>query len=306
MVRGAHPTQLSISTLKLSKNMETKTKRMVLISKFDENSLELVDMRFLPPKILVPNDIKDYKFLSRGIEEVDIKNNKVRFITPSMVALQINIANEALIEIKALNSKIQNLHSKQKLDDGSINNLLIEHTLEVYNFIEHAQKAIIFSFTALETFINLSIPNDFIWSKTTPRKTEVYNKEQIERYISWKEKINLIVTDIYQVPQIKQMSFWSDLIELLDIRNRLIHIKSSDDTEVLTDLLNKNIFKICFSSQEYINYISENMVENDNLKAIDIEKFPIISSKNRIALIQENVDKLSPVYIPEEYKNSYL
>ncbi|MFC6204076.1 hypothetical protein ACFPZK_05065 [Psychrobacter urativorans] len=286
--------------------METKTKRMVLISKFDENSLELVDMRFLPPKILVPNDIKDYKFLSRGIEEVDIKNNKVRFITPSMVALQINIANEALIEIKALNSKIQNLHSKQKLDDGSINNLLIEHTLEVYNFIEHAQKAIIFSFTALETFINLSIPNDFIWSKTTPRKTEVYNKEQIERYISWKEKINLIVTDIYQVPQIKQMSFWSDLIELLDIRNRLIHIKSSDDTEVLTDLLNKNIFKICFSSQEYINYISENMVENDNLKAIDIEKFPIISSKNRIALIQENVDKLSPVYIPEEYKNSYL
>lgn len=284
--------------------MEMKDEKMFLISKFDENSLELLDMRFLPPKILVPNDIKDYKFLSRSIEEIDIKKNKVMFITPSMVALQINIANEALREVRALNNKIQNLHSQQKLDDGSINKLLIEHTLEIYNFIEHAQKAIIFSFTALETFINLSIPNNFIWKKTTSRKTEVYDKEQIERYISWKEKINLVVTDIYEVPQIKKMSFWSDLIELLDIRNRLIHIKSSDDTEVLTDLLNKNIFKICLSSQDYINYISENMVENDNVKAIDIEKFPIISNKNKIALLQKNVDKLSPVYIPEEYRQS--
>ncbi len=284
--------------------MEMKDKKMVLISKFDENSLEILDMRFLPPKILITNDIQDYKFLSRSIEEVNIKRNTVRFITPSMVALQINIANEALREVKSLDNKIQNLYSKQNIDDGSLNNLLIEHTLEIYNFIEHTQKAIIFSFTALETFINLSIPNDFIWQKTTSKKTEVYNKEQIERYVSWKEKIDLVVTYIYEVPQIKKMSFWSDLTELLNIRNRLIHIKSSDDTEVLTELLNKNIFKICFSSQEYINYISENMVENDNVKAIDIEKFPIISTKSKIGLLQKSVDDLSPVYIPEEFKKS--
>lgn len=284
--------------------MEMKDKKMVLISKFDENSLEILDMRFLPPKILIPNDIQDYKFLSRSIEEVNIKRNTVRFITPSMVALQINIANEALREVKSLDNKIQNLYSKQNIDDGSLNNLLIEHTIEIYNFIEHTQKAIIFSFTALETFINLSIPNDFIWQKTTSKKTEVYNKEQIERYVSWKEKIDLVVTYIYEVPQIKKMSFWSDLTELLNIRNRLIHIKSSDDTEVLTELLNKNIFKICFSSQEYINYISENMVENDNVKAIDIEKFPIISTKSKIGLLQKSVDELSPVYIPEEFKKS--
>ena len=138
--------------------------------------------------------------------------------------------------------------------------------------------------------------------KNTPRKTEVYNKEQIERYLSWREKIDLVVTDIYELPQIKQMNFWSDLIELLNIRNRLIHIKSSDDTQVLTDILNKDIFKICFSSQEYINYISENIIENDNVKAINIEKFPIISSKRKIALLQKNVDKVTPVNIPEEYR----
>ncbi|WP_201526423.1 MULTISPECIES: hypothetical protein [Psychrobacter] len=282
--------------------MKNKNEKMFLLSKFDVNSIELLDMRFLPPKILVPDDIEDYKFLSRSIEEVDIKKNRVKFLTPSMVALQINIANEALREVKALNNRIQSLYSEQDLSSESTGESLIGHTLEIYSFIEHAQKAIIFSFTALETFINLSIPHDFIWEKRTTRKTEVYNKEQVERYVSWKEKINLVVTDIYKVPQIKQMDFWSDLIELLDVRNRLIHIKSSDDTEVLTDLLNKNIFKICFSSQEYINYISENVVENDNVKANDIEKFPIISSKRKIALFQKNVDKVSPVYIPEEYR----
>lgn len=275
---------------------------MVLVSKFDENSLELLDMRFSPPKILIPNDIKDYKFLSRNIEEVEIKNNKVKFITPSMVALQINIANEALRKIKTSNKRIQNIYSEQDFNNDSMGESLVEHTLEIYSFIEHAQQAIIFSFTALETFINLSIPSDFIWKKVTARKTEVYNKEQIERYITWKEKINLVVTDIYQMPQIKQMGFWSDLIELLDVRNSLIHIKSSDDTRVLTEILNKDIFKICFSSQEYINYISENVVENDNVKPIDIERFPIISNKRKIALIQKKVNEVSPIYVPEEFK----
>lgn len=275
---------------------------MVLVSEFDENSLELLDMRFLPPKILIPNDIKDYKFLSRNIEEVEIKKNKVKFITPSMVALQINIANEALREIKASNKRIQNIYSEQDFNNESMGESLVDHTLEIYSFIEHAQKAIIFSFTALETFINLSIPSDFIWKKPTARKTEVYNKEQIERYITWREKINLVVTDIYQMPQIKQMGFWSDLIELLDIRNSLIHIKSSDDTRVLTEILNKDIFKICFSSQEYINYISEHMVENDNVKPTDIERFPIISNKRKIALIQNRVNEISPIYVPEEFR----
>jgi len=54
-------------------------------------------------------------------------------------------------------------------------------------------------------------------------------------------------------------------MELLEIRNRLIHIKSSDDTEVLSDILNKDIVRICFSSQEYINYISENVTENEHI-----------------------------------------
>lgn len=90
-------------------------------------------------------------------------------------------------------------------------------------------------------------------------------------------------------------------MELLEIRNRLIHIKSSDDTEVLSDILNKDIVRICFSSQEYINYISENVTENEHTKAVDIEKFPIISDSRKFRLIQRTGD-VQPIYTPEEFR----
>lgn len=90
-------------------------------------------------------------------------------------------------------------------------------------------------------------------------------------------------------------------MELLEIRNRLIHIKSSDDTEVLSDILNKDIVRICFSSQKYINYISENVTENEHIKAVDIEKFPIISDSRKVRLIQRTGD-VQPIYTPEEFR----
>lgn len=281
--------------------MKSNNEKIALISEFKEESFKLLDIRFLPPKVLVPSDLDNYKFISRDVEEVNIKNLKIQFLTPSMVALQINIANESIRNIKKLKDRIKTIPSEQKKEDRELGEKIIGHTLEVYEFIEQAQKSIIFSFTALETFVNLSIPKDFIWEKTTTRKKEIYNKEQIERYIPWKEKINLVITDIYKLPEIKKTEFWSSLMELLEIRNRLIHIKSSDDTEVLSDILNKDIIRICFSSQEYINYISENVTENEHIKTVDIEKLPIISDSRKVRLIQKAGD-VQPVYIPEEFR----
>lgn len=295
----AHPTPTLFITVGI--HMKNNNEKIALVSEFKEESFKLLDIRFLPPKILVPSDLDNYKFISRDVEEVNIENSKIQFLTPSMVALQINIANESIRKVKKLKDRIKIIPSEQEKDDRELGEKMIGHTLEVYEFIEQAQKSIIFSFTALETFVNLSIPKDFIWEKTTTRKKEIYNKEQIERYIPWKEKINLVITDIYKLPEIKQTKFWSSLIELLEIRNRLIHIKSSDDTEVLSDILNKDIIRICFSSQEYINYISENVTENEHIKTVDIEKFPIISDSRKVRLTQK-AGNIQPVYIPEEFR----
>lgn len=276
-------------------------KNLYLISRYEEKNLQLLDMRLLPPKVLVPDDIEDYKFLGWKVESLEMQGKQVQFLTPSMVALQVNIANESLRKIQELKKSMQSMHHEQNVEDEDISELLIAHTLKVYEFIECAQKAIIFSFTALETFINLSIPYDFVWKKETQKKTELYNKEQIERNVTWREKINIVVNDIYGIPEIKKEKFWSSLMELLAIRNRLIHIKSSDDTAVLKDILNKDIFKICYAGQEYINFITDKTAENNSNNSFSFDKFPIISKSGKVALAERKVDSISPVYIPKKY-----
>ena len=164
----AHPTPTLFITVGI--HMKNNNEKIALVSEFKEESFKLLDIRFLPPKILVPSDLDNYKFISRDVEEVNIENSKIQFLTPSMVALQINIANESIRKVKKLKDRIKIIPSEQEKDDRELGEKMIGHTLEVYEFIEQAQKSIIFSFTALETFVNLSIPKDFIWEKTTTRK----------------------------------------------------------------------------------------------------------------------------------------
>jgi len=87
--------------------MELNNEKIALISEFKEDSLELLDTRFPPPKILVPSDIDNYKFLSRDVEEVNIRDSKIQFLTPSMVAIQVNIANDSIRNIKKLKDRIK-------------------------------------------------------------------------------------------------------------------------------------------------------------------------------------------------------
>ena len=103
-----------------------------------------------------------------GIQLTIVENNLKKFLE-----LKVEIAEIA---------KHQNL--KYKEDDS-----LFEESLKFYDLIEYAYQSIIFSFTALEAFINICIPESFIWRKTTKKNTEIYTKDQIERYFSWKEKL---------------------------------------------------------------------------------------------------------------------
>lgn len=56
-------------------------------------------------------------------------------------------------------------------------------------FLEEIQKAIIFSYKAVESFCNASIPDTYTYKKTTSKGiVEHYGKEQIERWVSTSEK----------------------------------------------------------------------------------------------------------------------
>lgn len=56
----------------------------------------------------------------------------------------------------------------------------------MYNFIETVQVAIVFGYTALETFANLSIPQNLEYKANINSKgiIKIYNKNAIERWVT--------------------------------------------------------------------------------------------------------------------------
>ncbi len=52
-----------------------KNSKLVVISEFKPENLKLKDIRFLPPNIIEPRNIKGSKFLQNSVEEVKVNSN---------------------------------------------------------------------------------------------------------------------------------------------------------------------------------------------------------------------------------------
>lgn len=84
--------------------------------------------------------------------------------------------------------------------------------------------------SAIEAFANQSIPADFEWR--TPRKDgrfdEVYNRDQIERFVSLDRKLDEILPDILGVASPKGTEAWRRYREVDSLRDRVIHLKNRE------------------------------------------------------------------------------
>ncbi len=59
---------------------------------------------------------------------------------------------------------------------------------EWYEHFGLASGFVIFLFTTLEAFVNSRIPNNYEYKRVDKRVTEIFNKQQVEEYISFNEK----------------------------------------------------------------------------------------------------------------------
>ena len=109
-----------------------KNSKLVAISEFKPENLKLKDIRFLPPNIIEPRDLKGSKFVQNSIEEVKVNSNVFNYLTPSMIGIQLTIVENNLkkfLELKveiAEIAKHQNL--KYKKDDS-----LFEESLSAFS-----------------------------------------------------------------------------------------------------------------------------------------------------------------------------
>ena len=96
--------------------------------------------------------------------------------------------------------------------------------------MENLFGSVVFSFTAIEALVNSAIPEDYIYrnERQDGRNTEIYDKGQIDRYITVDVKLSEILPDILKVDSPKGNKQWQEYVWLRNTRNRLIHLKTSD------------------------------------------------------------------------------
>jgi hypothetical protein len=89
---------------------------------------------------------------------------------------------------------------------------------------------VVFAFTALESFANEIIPQDYSYTTVDGKtgQTVTYSHDEIERYVSLDEKLSGVLPSALSVRPPKGLHIWRDFKNVKRARDRLIHLKSAD------------------------------------------------------------------------------
>jgi len=146
-----------------------------------------------------------------------------------------------------------------------------EKQKEYYDYFETIIISIIFSYTSIETFVNICIPNNYKFTETKNGEEIINDKIDIEKRFSLRRKLLEIIREVLNTPDPSKEKWWSKLIELEDIRDEIIHTKQSKSEERYSKLLSPKIYHIIQVNQEIIRYYGEFISKN---KKELLEEFP--------------------------------
>ena len=224
--------------------------------------------------------------LIQDIDEVSIKGKMIQYFSPNNIGLLLSIS---LLHVK--NSEKIFIDTIKNIDFQENRNkkeALNSVSSIICNYIEEIQIAIVFGYTALETFANLSIPEDYEYKKKNETKGihELYEKGSIERWLSLKEKIQYILTDIYKTDKTDRQKWWGHFSNLEQLRNDIIHQKTVKNTEFYKDYFKEKIFEICKCPKEVIRFFYSAHEKNNQTNPI----WPWIEGENNIFPINTKYD----------------
>lgn len=140
-----------------------------------------------------------------------------------------------------------------------------------FDLIQMKMTAIVFAYTALESFANESIPDKFVFRRKRDDKKciEEYTKVQTE-VLSLDMKLHEVLPIIFNLRSPKGSSIWNRYIFLKNLRNRIIHMKSKDrqsaifgEENIWNDMLNQSCPNLAIEAKEIIGYYLNNLEEKD-------------------------------------------
>ena len=187
------------------------------------------------------------------------ENGKTRFIPePDQVLIYFNSAYNCWKQISVLKtSLLDKTEPAGQMNEGTEN--------EIYNLFGQTSGFIIFLFSAIEAFLNRMIPNEFEYKEERKNRTEVYDKFQIQRHLSFDVKYSKILPEITgkdfktNFPQ-KHTILWN----LKEFRDDLIHPKQ-DQAHNSYEQISKKALKFKFEKtlevvRDYLNYYQTDLI----------------------------------------------
>lgn len=207
--------------------------------------------------------------LMQDIDKVSLsKNNNITYFVPNNVALLLSVSEKALNEAKRIyTNNFTNQEIELDLDKmkGDRKLMMNQASSLVCNYLENIQTSIVFGYTALEAFVNLSIPEDFTHTteKNSKGISEVFDKKAIERWLPLKTKIKNILTEIYSTKKMDSQKWWGQFLNLEQYRNDIIHQKSISHTEFYKVYFKQNIFRVCKSPTDVIRFFHDSHAKDN-------------------------------------------
>ena len=193
------------------------------------------------------------------------KDIKIEYFTPNNISLLLSISAKASAEAKFIYEKDLDPYRENKTELLNDNKKrIIDRSTLVYNYLEKIEISIVFGYTAVESFANISIPKNYEHKfRDSKGIVHNYDKEAIERWLTLREKVATILTSIFRTPKIETQKFWNNFLRLEEYRNNIIHQKSISRTDFYKSYFKRNIEKVCESSFNLLEFFYKKQ-ENKN------------------------------------------
>jgi hypothetical protein len=155
--------------------------------------------------------------IGKAVGIVDYQSVRIGFSIPNATALFLNLSHSHYQAASAISKTFSLAPSLQTLNDDIS-----------FSYLENIMASIVFAYTALESFANEEIPDDFTYAIEKSKCTEVYDKTQIERFLTLEVKIGIILPIIFGVSTPKGNKIWENYLALESLRHSIIHMKKLD------------------------------------------------------------------------------
>ena len=187
-------------------------------------------------------------------------NGKQFFIPePDPVLVYFNSAYGNFMHIKDQRSKLVSVLNQGVITESIINDL--------YSYFSLTNGFVIFIFTAIEAFINKSIPDNYIYSIVRSNRTESYNKDQIQRHLSFDEKLNNVLKEITGKSFSKNHPLkYQHINNLKEFRDIIVHTKDSKEGSTAFDYIYKKALTFKYedtlhATRDLLNHYHPDYVE---------------------------------------------